>query len=100
VLESFPQSQVMEISYDNITCHHPRRPSLAEETLLVEISWRNIKHFSLCGTNNYVLIRMREFQKDPSKTLEYINHEYFRDYYVLLPLRHSMALKIFEHFLT
>jgi hypothetical protein len=38
VLETSPQSQLMEISYDDTTHHHPHRPSLAEETLLVEIS--------------------------------------------------------------
>jgi hypothetical protein len=38
LLEVFPQSQHMEISYDGLTRYHPHRPSLAEETLLVEIS--------------------------------------------------------------
>jgi hypothetical protein len=65
VLEATPQSQLMEISYDVITRYHHRRPSLAKENLLVEISWRNIKHLSLCQTNDYVLFRMRELQKDP-----------------------------------
>jgi hypothetical protein len=65
LLEATPQSQLMEISYDNITRYHYCRPSLAEETLLVEISWRNIKHLLPCQTNDYILFRMREFQKDP-----------------------------------
>jgi hypothetical protein len=60
VLEATPQSQLMEISYDNITHYHPCGPSLAEQTLLVEISWRNIKHLSRCQTNDYVLFRTRQ----------------------------------------
>jgi hypothetical protein len=48
VLEGTPQSQLLEISWDDITHYHPRRASLTEETLLVEISWRNIKHLTPC----------------------------------------------------
>jgi hypothetical protein len=33
-LEATPQSQLMEISYNNITRYHPCRPSLPEESLL------------------------------------------------------------------
>jgi hypothetical protein len=65
VLEASPQSQLMEISYDETSHYHPHRPSLAAETLLIEISWRNIKHLSPCQTNDYFLFRTREFQKDP-----------------------------------
>jgi hypothetical protein len=47
------------------THYHPRRPSLAEETLLVEISWRNIKHLTPCQTNDYVLFRTKGIRKAP-----------------------------------
>jgi hypothetical protein len=55
-------------AYGDKLRYHPYnhcRPSLAEETLLVEISRRNIKHLSLYQTNNYVLFRIREFHKNP-----------------------------------
>jgi hypothetical protein len=65
VLEATPQSQLMEISYHVTTHYQPRRSSLAEENLLVEISWRNIKHLPSSHTNDYVLFRTREFRKGP-----------------------------------
>jgi hypothetical protein len=64
VLEATSQSQLMEISYNNITHYHPRRPSLAEETLLVDITWRNIKHLTICQTNDFVLFRTKGIRKD------------------------------------
>jgi hypothetical protein len=39
VLEETPQSQLIEISYDDLTYCTPHRPSMAEKTLLVKISW-------------------------------------------------------------